>query len=94
MKRSRLSRKGSRVQKKRLKFIDKSGYDNIIFRNIKNPSVTIEAHQFDDEAFREIGARWYVFPARDGKGIPDSPDMFRTKKEAIKRVNELKEEYG
>jgi len=64
----------------------------VIFRNIKNPSLTYEIHKFDKEEAKELMANYYSFPAIDGKGIPNSPDLSPNKKEAIKLAKEYMEE--
>jgi hypothetical protein len=64
--------------------------DAIIWRNRHDSSLTIEAHRFNEENAKEIGANWYVFPAKNGKGIPSSPELVTTKKDAIAEIQKLK----
>jgi hypothetical protein len=65
--------------------------DHIIWQNKKDKSLTIEAHQFDEEDTIEIGAEWYVFPAKNGKGIPSSPYHAINKQDALREIKRLKE---
>ena len=58
------------------------GYNANIWRNKYNPSLTVEIWDFNREEEREIGAKYYGFPAINGKGIESSPDFFQTRKEA------------
>lgn len=56
--------------------------ESIIFRNTKKPDYTYEIHKLEAEEEGDID-EWYHFPAIRGKGIPNSPDISETKKEAI-----------
>lgn len=53
--------------------------DTMIYRNIADPSLTVEMHhdyeepENDDEKAYEF---WYFFPARNGKGIHNSPHVY------------------
>jgi len=52
----------------------------IIFTNKKKPSLTVELHPLDNADTREdesepIRNSWMIFPARNGKGIPNSPTV-------------------
>jgi len=62
----------------------------IIWKNKKNPKLTIEAHRFHWEDAESIGAEWYVYPAKDGKGIPSSPHLTQTKTDARREIARLK----
>lgn len=66
----------------------------IIWRNIKDPSITVEAH-FDDGEFMveedaEPEAFWYAFTGENGRGKESSPYMRDSKKEIISVVAGLK----
>lgn len=64
--------------------------DSIVFTNSKDPSLTYEIHLYEeyDEDFQGDDVRYYCFPAKDGKGIPSSPDFCETKSEALKLAKE------
>jgi len=81
----------------------------IIYTNKDDPKLTVEMHPMDDDFDEDIEngyeARhydaWYIFPARNGKGIPSSPEILSesggfTRKDAIdeliKQVQEVNEE--
>ena len=53
----------------------------IIWRNIINNSLTVEIHSLEDD--KDFNANYYVFPAKDGRGIPNSPELFIRKKDAV-----------
>jgi hypothetical protein len=63
---------------------------SIVFRNKKNPELTVEAHWLDSE---EEGAenQWYGFSAVNGKSVPFSPEMFENRKEAKEWLEKIKE---
>lgn len=97
MKRSRLSKNGKKPRSTRMTtvkgWVDESYGNSIVFKSVNNPSITVEAHKFDERETEEIGARWYIYPAKDGKGIPSSPDFAETREDAMARVKELMEEF-
>ena len=52
----------------------------IIFTNKKEPSLTVELHPLDNADTRDneddpVRNSWMIFPARNGKGIPNSPTV-------------------
>jgi hypothetical protein len=56
----------------------------MIYQNRKDSSLTFEIHKFDARDMDEGDSyKYYVFPAMNGKGIPNSPDVAETKKEAM-----------
>jgi len=97
-KRSRLSRNGSKPRSTRMSnvkgWVDESSGNSIVYKSVNNPSITVEAHKFDERETEELGAKWYIYPAKNGKGIPNSPDFADTRAEAMSRVKELMEEYA
>lgn len=54
--------------------------NSTIWRNKTDPSLTFEVHTLSDDYFME---NYYAFPARNGKGITDSPELFFEKNDAI-----------
>ena len=89
--------------------VEGDGEGAIVYTSKKHPTLTVEMHPMDDEfeEDKENGyeARhynaWYIFPARNGKGIPSSPEILSesggyTRKDAIeellKQVKEIDEE--
>jgi len=68
-------------------------HDAIIWKNTKKPRITAEAHKFDTPDDEYLDGKWYVFPAKNGTGIPSSPEIVETKNDAKKEISELKEEY-
>lgn len=95
---SRLKKSGSKARSTRMSgvkgWVDESYGNTIVYKSVNNPSITVEAHKFDERETEEIGARWYIYPAKDGKGIPSSPDFAETREEAMARVKELMGEYA
>lgn len=77
----------------------------IIYRNKKDPELTVELHPMDDhldaspednDTEHDYNA-WYIFPARNGKGIPSSPEVISesggyTKKDAVESLMKLLKE--
>jgi hypothetical protein len=63
--------------------LDVNNSFHTIWRNVINPELSFEIHKFDSRDYKELGARYYCFPATDGKGTVSSPDMVMTKKEAV-----------
>ena len=62
-----------------------------IWKNKKDPTYTVEVRSFHDE---ELDANyWYVYPAKDGKGIPDSPDVYDSEEEAVSEAKKLLKEF-
>jgi hypothetical protein len=68
--------------------------DSKIWESRKDPSLTLEMHQFDEPEDENLDGKWYVFPAKDGKGIPSSPEIVEKKSEAIREIARLKKEYS
>lgn len=66
----------------------------IIYRNVKNSNITIEAYDMEEQTRNdEDKGQWYVFGALNRKGIPTSPETVWGKKEAISFIAKLKEAY-
>lgn len=63
--------------------------EHIIWRSLEDSSITVEAHG-DLKRENEEGYDWYIFPAENSKGIPNSPEVVPFKKDALKEVEELK----
>jgi len=74
----------------------------IIYTNKSDPSYTFELHPMDDNELEDESGNeledpiyhnsWYFFPAKDGKGIPNSPTVISetggyTRKDAVKEFN-------
>lgn len=94
VRRSRLSRNGGKPRAARLsRWVDESTEYAIVFRSAKDPSLTVEAYSYEPATEEELVDEWYVFPARNGKGIPSSPDLVATRKEALQRAKEIMKEY-
>jgi len=64
--------------------------DAIIWRSRENRRITLEAHKFDTPEDEYLDGKWYVFPAKDSKGIPNSPEIVETKTDAIRELAKLK----
>lgn len=52
----------------------------VIFTNKKDPSLTVELHPLDNSDSLEndddkVRNSWMIFPAKNGKGIPNSPTV-------------------
>ena len=68
---------------------DTDSYD-YIWINKKDPNYTVEVRSYHDD---ELDADyWYVFPARNGQGIPDSPDIYDSEEEAVSEAKKLLKE--
>jgi len=76
------------------KIIEEGLEGSKVWQNTKNPKITVEIHPFEAREAKEIGAKWYVFPAKNGKGIPESPELATTKKEALKISSRLRKKYS
>ena len=72
---------------------EKNTNTKIIWRNIKNPSITVEGY-LEDIGDEDYVPFWYCFTAENGKGKESSPCMRITKKEAISVIAELKNNYN
>jgi len=59
------------------------GHNYTIWRNVENPALTLEIHQFDKEAEEEVLAKYYLFSAIGGQGRESSPELFVHYGEAI-----------
>lgn len=73
-------------------------YDyEIVWRNKKNSSITVEAHSGEDRDLwgddGDEGYFWYAFTAKDGRGIESSPYTEGSKKEIISVVARLKKDF-
>lgn len=69
--------------------------DNIfrtVWRNTVDTSLTVEVHILKKYELDNEEIMYYVFPARDGRGIPNSPALFIEKEEAIEHAEDLMEE--
>ena len=56
------------------KELDSPNGKSIIYVNKEDPSLTVEMHtDFDEE---DEDRFWYIFSARNGKGIENSPDSY------------------
>ena len=65
----------------------------IVWRNVKEPRMTVEAH-FEDEAYSDDpNPFWYAFTGKDGKGMERSPYISETKKDVIAMVAQLKKTF-
>lgn len=60
--------------------------DGMIWQNRKDSSLTFEIHKFDSRDGMDY--KYYVFPAKNSKGLVNSPDLVMTKKEAIDLAKE------
>ena len=70
------------------------GNNSIIWRNIVNISLTVEIHKLDNYELSELEeAKYYVFPAKNGKGIPNSPELFVEKEDAISYAKKYMENW-
>ena len=78
---------------KHTKSYDRGGYYEgmEVWENKKNPRLTLEIHEFDEDN-QDIG-KWYGFPAMDGRGIPSSPELFQTKKEAMEWAKRFRQTH-
>jgi len=52
----------------------------VIYTNKKHPSLTVELHPIDNSDMLEneddkVFNEWMIFPALNGKGIPNSPEV-------------------
>jgi len=65
--------------------------NSIIWRNTTDISLTIEIHTLEEDDLDTEEISYYVFPAKNGKGIPSSPTIFDNKKDAIKYAKSLME---
>jgi hypothetical protein len=54
--------------------------NSMVWRNEVDPTLTYEIHTLPLDDFVE---NYYAFPARNGRGIPNSPELFMEKKDAI-----------
>ena len=67
----------------------RTGY---VFRNVESLGFTVEVHYTEDEYGDGF---YYVFPAKNGVGIPNSPYVFYecdyedAEKEALKKAQEI-----
>ena len=53
----------------------------IIWRNTVDSSLTMEIHKLEDSELDELEeVTYYASPAKDGMGIPNSPELFIEKK--------------
>lgn len=74
----------------------------IVYTNKSDPSYTFELHPMDDNETEDEDGKeldepiyhdaWYFFPAKNGKGIPNSPTVISetggyTRKDAIREFN-------
>lgn len=67
---------------------------SLVWRNRKNPEITVEAYDLEYETREEEDhGQWYVFGALRGRGVPSSPEIVWGKGEAIRVVARLKREY-
>jgi hypothetical protein len=73
----------------------------VIYTSKNDPTLTVEMHPLDEyDNEDETGTHynsWYIFPAKNGKGIPNSPDVISgsggyTKSDANKRLIEILKE--
>lgn len=74
----------------------------IIYKNKLHPSYTFEFHPMDDNETEDENGNelkepnyfnaWYWFPAKDGKGIPNSPSTM-SETSGYNRENALNEFY-
>lgn len=69
----------------------------IIWRNIKEPSITVEAHRGENRDLSgdedDEGNFWYAFTAENGRGKESSPYTEETKRDIISVVAKLKEDF-
>jgi len=67
-----------RWTKKELHSLD-GDHEAIIYTNKKDPSLTVELHPLDNsdsvEEEEDIRNSWMIFPAKNGRGIPNSPTV-------------------
>jgi hypothetical protein len=74
------------------KWIKSEDYaDHIVWQNKKDKSITVEAHYEEPNEEDDLEGFWYIFPAKNGKGIPNSPFIERDKKDALNMIKKLKE---
>lgn len=69
---------------------ESSGSVDIVWRNVKDPSITVEAH-FDEGDDSE--PFWYAFTAKNGRGQESSPHIEDTRREIISVIARLKEDF-
>lgn len=72
---------------------DDSSKNQIKYTLVSNPKITVEAHKFDEREMETIGARWYIFTAKEGIGIESSPEFADTRDEAEKVAEEKRKDY-
>jgi uncharacterized protein YegP (UPF0339 family) len=67
---------------------------SIVWANTKNPAITIEAYDMEEQTRdEEDKGNWYVFGAQNGRAIPFSPEIVTGKQEAIEAISRLKKAY-
>ena len=72
--------------------IEADNISMIVWRNTVDTSLTIEVHRLEENELDYVEETiYYVFPAKNGKGIPSSPTCFTEKKEAVKYAKSLME---
>ena len=72
--------------------IEADNISMVIWRNTIDISLTIEVHRLEKDDLDYLEETiYYVFPAKNGKGIPSSPTCFTEKKEAVKYAKSLME---
>jgi len=88
--------KASRQWTKRELVADEGDRMAVIYTNKKDPKLTVEMHPMDEE-MEDIDdlsetqyKAWYIFPARNGKGIPNSPTVI-SETGGYKRADAIKE---
>ena len=69
----------------------------IVWRNVKDPSVTVEAHRGENRDLSgdedDEGCFWYAYTASDGRGKESSPYTEDTKKDIISVIAGLKKDF-
>lgn len=82
--------------KKKIEYWKKERDDNsIIWRNTVDSSLTMEIHKLDDSKLDELEEmKYFAFPAKNGEGIPHTPEQFIEKKDAIDYAKEYMKNWS
>src|SRR5437879_4534322 len=69
-----------------------TGEKEYVWTNKKDPKLTVNVHTFWSEQEDEEGKvlddvpQWYVYPAYNGRGIPNSPNIVESEEEALREA--------
>ncbi len=66
--------------------------EDVIYTKKKDPKLTVEMHTaWDDSGDEHPDMFWYIFPARNGKGIPNSPEVLSKRSGGYKKADAIEE---